>query len=291
MSDSVGLARADLDLRRLRYFLVTAETLNFGRAAERLHIAQPVLTRQIRVLENELGLTLFDRSSRGTRLTEAGSALMDDARSLLRSANALQSHARRTARTPRQLSVGFMPGVVPTRLIRELRERFPDLAVEVLRTSWDDQVDVVHDGRADLSFVRLPIDRRDLVVTPVFSEPRVAVVSRDHPLATADVTLDDLAELPLLQDPSAVPELLGTAAAAQARPSATVEEKLERVAIEHGVVILPESTARFYTRGDVVIREVDGLAPSEVALIHAKGHSSAVIDAAVEIVRGFGGTP
>ena len=119
---------------------------------------------------------------------------------------------------------------------------------------------------------------------PAFSEPRVAVVSRDHPLATGEVTLDDLAELPLLQDPAAVPELFGTTAAAQARPSATVEEKLERVAIEKGVVILPESTARFYTRPDVVIREVEGLAASEVALIHAKGRTSAVIDAAVEIV-------
>ena len=284
MSDPAGVTHADLDLRRLRYFLATAEALNFGRAAERLHIAQPVLTRQIRVLENELGLTLFERSSRGTRLTDAGSALLDDARSLLRTANALQSHARRTARTPHQLSIGFMPGIVPTPLVHALRERFPDLAVEVLRTSWDDQVDVVHDGRADLSFVRLPIDRRDLTVIPAFSEPRVAVVSRDHPLATGEVTLEALAELPLLQDPAAVPELFGTAAAAQARPSATVEEKLERVAIEKGVVILPESTARFYTRPDVVIREVEGLAPSEVALIHAKGRSSAVIDAAVQIV-------
>jgi DNA-binding transcriptional LysR family regulator len=77
---------ADLDLRKLRYFVVTADALHFGRAAGLLHIAQPVLTRQIRVLEAELGVTLFDRSSRGTALTDAGRTLLPEARTLLRSA-------------------------------------------------------------------------------------------------------------------------------------------------------------------------------------------------------------
>ncbi|MBU2668052.1 LysR family transcriptional regulator [Actinoplanes bogorensis] len=271
---------ADLDLRKLRYFVVTAETLHFGRAAELLHIAQPVLTRQIRALESELGAALFDRSSRGTELSEAGAALLPEARALLRSARALQRHARRGTR----IVVGFMPGLAPAPLIRALRERFPDLEVDVIRTSWDDQVEVVHDGRAELSLVRLPIDRAGVTVVPVLSEPRVAVLSRDHHLAGRDVvTLDDLAGLPLLQDPMAVPELLGTRTAAEARPQPNVEEKLERVVIDSGFVILPRSTALAYPRPDVVLRPVDGLAPSEVALIRAESASSEVLDTAMKI--------
>src|SRR5262245_20034696 len=145
MADWTG-GTADVDLRKLRYFVVTADTLNFGRAAGILHITQPVLTRQIRALEAELGVTVFDRSSRGTALTEAGAALLPEARALLRSAQALHRRARRSARAGTKVVVGFMPGVVPSPLVRVLRERYPDLEVDVIRTSWDDQVEVIHDG-------------------------------------------------------------------------------------------------------------------------------------------------
>jgi DNA-binding transcriptional LysR family regulator len=282
MSDWTGGAN-DVDLRKLRYFVVTADTLSFGRAAGILHITQPVLTRQIRALEAELGVTLFDRSSRGTALTDAGLDILPEARALLRSARALQRHARRSARGGSKLVVGFMPGVVPTPLIRALRRRYPELAVDVIRTSWDDQVEVIHDGRADLSFVRLPINRAGLVVVPVFSEPRVAVLSTAHPLADKrTVTLDDLADLPLLQDPTAVPELLGTTTAADARPQPTVEEKLERVVIDEGFVIIPASTAMAYPRSDVRLCAVEGLAPSDVALVAATAARSDVITAALD---------
>lgn len=284
MSDWTGATR-DVDLRKLRYFVVTADTLSFGRAAGLLHITQPVLTRQIRALEAELGVTVFDRSSRGTALTEAGLEILPEARALLRSAQALQRHARRSARGGSKLVVGFMPGVVPTPLIRALRRSHPALAVDVVRTSWDDQVEVIHDGRADVSFVRLPIDRAGLMVAPVFSEPRVAVLSSAHPLAgRASLSLDDLAGLPLLQDPTAVPELLGTRTAADARPQPTVEEKLERVVIDDGFVILPASTALAYPRPDVVLCTVEGLAPSEVALVAAAAATSDVIATAMDEV-------
>jgi DNA-binding transcriptional LysR family regulator len=281
MTDWTGGTR-DVDLRKLRYFVVTADTLNFGRAAGILHITQPVLTRQIRALEAELGATVFDRSSRGTALTAAGAEILPEARALLRAAQALQRHARRSARAGTRLVVGFMPGVVPTPLIHALRERFSELDVDVIRTSWDDQIEVLHDGRADVSFIRLPVDRTGLVITPVFSEARVAALSRRHPLADREtVTLDDLAGLPLLQDPTAVPELLGTRTAAEARPQATVEEKLERVAIDDGFVVLPASTAMAYPRNDVVLRPVDGLAPSEVALARSAAATSEVVEAAM----------
>jgi DNA-binding transcriptional LysR family regulator len=273
----------DLDLRKLRYFVVVAEELNFVRAAARLHIAQPVLSRQIKALERELGAELFARSTRGTALTEAGTALLDDARAILRSATRLQRHVRQAARGSRRLTIGFMPGVLVTDVVKELGARLPALRIEVVRTSYADQVEMLLDGRIDASFVRFPIDRRGLAVLPLYTEPRVVSLPADHPLSTRDcVTLADLAALPLLQDAAAVPEWPYDGVDAPAR---TVEEKLELVALNRGVVILPTSTALFYTRPDVVHRPVDGLSPSQVALAYAANHETPELRALAEIAR------
>src|ERR1700753_3985859 len=115
----------DLDLRKLRYFVTVAEELSFVRAAARLHIAQPVLTRQIKALEHELGAELFARSTRGTALTGAGTALLDDARAILRTATRLQRQVRLAARGGSRLTIGFMPGILVTDVARELTARFP----------------------------------------------------------------------------------------------------------------------------------------------------------------------
>jgi DNA-binding transcriptional LysR family regulator len=281
----------DLDLRKLRYFLAVAEELSFIRAAERLHIAQPVLTRQIRVLEKELGVELFVRSTRGTALTSAGAELVDDARAILRSAMAVQRRVRHAARGGSRLTIGFMPGILPTETVRALRERFADLRVDVVRTCWDDQVEMVLDGRIDASFVRFPIKRRGLTVIPLYTEPRVVVLPATHPLAAREtVSVADLAGLDLLQDPQAVPEWREASAAAQGTAQSpprarTVEEKLEMVAGELGVVILPTSTAEFYTRPDVTYRPVEDMAPNQVALAYQAGRDSVELRAIEEIVR------
>jgi DNA-binding transcriptional LysR family regulator len=277
----------DLDLRKLRYFVAVAEELNFNRAAERLHIAQPVLTRQIHGLERELRVRLFDRSTRGTQLTPAGQSVLAEARAMLRRAGAFQRRARQAARGGHELTIGFMPGILPTATVKALRERFPGLRVEVVRTSWDDQVALVLDGRVDASFVRLPIDRRGLTVVPLYTEPRVVALPAGHPLtAQAIVRMADLSAYTLLQDPLAVPEWRATAAVPP--PARTVEEKLELVAGERGIVILPESTALFYTRPDVVHRPVTDLAPNEVALAYDATRESELLTATAEIAVKYG---
>jgi len=280
---------SDLDLRKLRYFLAVADELNYGRAAERLHIAQPVLSRQITALERELGVELFARSKRGTQLTEAGELLREDARALMLTAGALQRRARVAGRAGQHFTVGFMPGIIVTPAVRLLEERFPGLQVDVVRTSWDDQVEMVHDGRVDASFVRPPVSRRGLTLIPLFREPRVLALPASHLLADRKVLkLADLVPLNLMQDPDAVPEWRDLGA--ELRPSAltldrvglptphTVEEKLEHVAAERGVVVLPESTALFYNRPDVVYRYVADLPPGQVALAFEAGRSSAQLE-------------
>jgi DNA-binding transcriptional LysR family regulator len=263
----------DVDLRKLRYFVAVAEQLHFGRAAEALHIAQPVLSRQIRALEDELKAQLFVRDKRATELTPAGRQLLADAGPLLASADALRRRVVRAARGPGSFTIGFMPGLIVTEAVRAMIGRHPQLTVNVLRTGWDDQTEVIRDGRADVSYLRLPADQSGLQVQPLLAEPRVAVLPVDHRLAGKDtISIADLTDEHLLQDPDAVPEWrdIATEMRARRRPGApffrTVEEKLEHVAAGHGFVLLPLSTAVFYTRPGVAYSHVSDIPPNQVCL-------------------------
>jgi len=263
----------DLDLRKLRYFVAVAEELHFGRAAERLHIAQPVLSRQIRALEDEVRAQLFVRTKRATELTPAGRQLLDDARPLLSAADAARRRVARAARGSKTFTIGFMPGLTVTEAVRAFGASHPDIDVELIRTTWNDQVDVLHDGRVDVSIVRLPIDQAGLTVRPLFEEPRVATLPAGHRLAGKPVIdITDLADEHLLQDPDAVPEWRDIAVELRTRTAKpipvlhSVEEKLEHVAAGRGVSIVPLSVATFYQRPDVVTVPVDNLAPNTVAL-------------------------
>nr|WP_202533258.1 LysR substrate-binding domain-containing protein [Streptomyces sp. SID3212] len=270
----MGEPRAvDVDLRKLRYFVAVAEELHFGRAAERLHIAQPVLSRQIRALEQDLRVQLLTRDRRSTALTPAGEQVRKDAVSLLAAAGGLRRRALRVAGGTDRLTVGFMPGITVTAAVQALTARHPGLRVDVLRTSWDDQTRAVRDGRVDLSFVRMPADRADVCLRPLFSEPRVAVLPRGHRLAGKQaIGIADLAGERLLQDPDAVPEwrdLPHRPPDENPRPVPavrTVEEKLEYVAGLQGVVVLPRSTALFYTRPDLCQVAVTDIEPGQVCL-------------------------
>ncbi|MFI7604452.1 LysR family transcriptional regulator [Micromonospora sp. NPDC049366] len=282
----------DVDLRKLRYFVALAEELHFGRAAARLHIAQPVLSRQIRALEHELRAELFVRDRRSTALTGAGRQLLADAYPLLDSAEALRRRVGQAAQGRATFTIAFMPGIIVTAEARALAERHPDLSVGVVRTSWSDQVEVVRDGRADVSYVRLPVDQRGLRLRPLFSEPRVVVLPGDHRLAgRASIGLAELIEERLLQDPDAVPEwrdLPRRPTDPDPRPRAvlnSVEEKLEHVATYGGVVILPLSTATFYTRPDVVHVPVDDLRPNQVCLAWAESNRSPLVREFVDLAE------
>jgi DNA-binding transcriptional LysR family regulator len=276
----------DFDLRKLRYFVAVAEELHFGRAAARLHIAQPALSRQVRALEDELRAELFVRDRRSTVLTAAGEQLLEDSRALLAAAEAAQRRvAAAAAGTTAVLTVGFMPGIMVTPAVRALALRRPELRVRLLRTSWLDQVAVLHDGRADVSIVRLPVEQRGLSVQPLFDEPRVVAVPAGHRLAGKEsVSVTELADQHLVQDPDAVPEWrdvaleLRSADRPKDPPIYSVEEKLELVAAGAGVCVIPLSTAAFYTRPDVVSVPVDDISPSRVCLAWIASRRSALID-------------
>jgi DNA-binding transcriptional LysR family regulator len=274
----------DVDLRKLRYFVAVAEELHFGRAAGRLHIAQPVLSRQIRALEDELKVQLFARTKRSTELTPAGRQLLDDARPLLASAEAMRRRAGRAASGPKVFTVGFMPGITVTSAVRAFCAAHPDVEVELIRTTWDDQVDVLRDGRVDASIVRLPIDQQGLSVRPLFEERRVAMLPADHRLAgKPSLDISDLADEHLLQDPDAVPEWRDIALELRVGKPVpvpvmrSVEEKLEHVAAGRGVSVIPLSVATFYQRPDVVAVAVNDLALNKVCLAWTASRRSRLI--------------
>ncbi|MEV4598037.1 LysR substrate-binding domain-containing protein [Amycolatopsis sp. NPDC049253] len=281
----------DVDLRKVRYFVAVAEELHFGRAAERLHIAQPVLSRQIRALEEELRAQLFVRDRRSTELTAAGRQLLEDSRPILAAADALRRRVALAARGTSTFTIGFMPGITVTEPVRVLTDRHPGLEVELVRTTWDDQAQVLHDGRADVGIVRLPVDPRGLTVRPMFSEPRVAILPASHRLAGKEsVDVADLADEHLLNDPDAVPEWravateLRTGGAARPRGFRSIEEKLEHVAAGLGIAIVPLSTSEYYTRPDVTHVPVGDLPPGQVALAWVASRRSRLIYEFAELV-------
>ncbi|MEQ0560124.1 LysR family transcriptional regulator [Amycolatopsis sp. NEAU-NG30] len=276
----------DFDLRNLRYFVTVAEELHFGRAAARLHIAQPALSRRIRALENELKTPLFVRDRRTTVLTPAGEQLLADARDLLAAAEAVHRRVTAAAAAKPVLTIGFMPGIVVTPAVRALARQRPDIDVRLLRTSWHDQVAVLHDGRVDVGIVRLPVDQRGLAVRPLFTEPRVVMLPAGHRLAGKEsVPVAELAGEHLLQDPDAVPEWRDIARElrrgdrAEVPPVYSVEEKLELVAAGAGISVLPLSTAKFYTRPDVVGVPVEDIGPNHVCLAWLETRRSDPVDA------------
>ena len=196
MPDS-PLPPAGLDLGLVQGFTVVAEHRHFGRAAATLHITQPTLSRQIRRLEQQLGARLLDRTSQGTRLTEAGEVFLPRARALLRSA-AQATAATRAAAEPSRITIGYTAGLIITPAVRELRHRHPDAEVGTLHLAWNEPRAALLDHRVDAVVARLPFPTDQLHVTVLYDSPGSLVVPLDHRLAGKEsVTLDDIADEPL----------------------------------------------------------------------------------------------
>ncbi|RZU22315.1 DNA-binding transcriptional LysR family regulator [Kribbella rubisoli] len=269
----------DLDLRKLRYFVAVADRLHFGRAAEELHIAQPVLSRQIRALEKDLGASLFARDSHGVELTDAGRQLLDDAGPLLASVRAIQRRVSVAGRGSRRLVIGFRTGIPVIPAARAFEARNPDVVVDVQRMEWDDQALMLLDGRVDVGYVRLPVDETGLRLTPLYTEPLMVALPGDHRLAgKEEVSEADLDGEPVVwhADPSTQPTR---------RPhpdsglrARGVEEKLEHVAAGRGISFVGRSETVFYSRPDISYVPIPDLSPEQVYLAVAESRSSRMVD-------------
>ncbi|MFF8726444.1 LysR family transcriptional regulator [Streptomyces sp. NPDC015171] len=271
----------DLDLRKVRYFVAVAELLHFGRAAERLHIAQPVLSRQIRALEKDVGAELFVRDSHGVALTGAGRQLLEDGSALLASADAARRRVLRVARGTRRLLVGFRAGIVVAPALRAFSAAHPDVRGNARRVEWDDQERLILDGTVDIAYVRRPVREDGLELLPLCTEPRVAMLPEGHRLAgKPGITLADLDGETWLRYNDPGPDDL---------PIRTVEEKFEYVASGTAITMVPRSVAEQYSRPDISYVPVTDAAPDQVLLAWAAGRHSSLITAFAEIARTVAG--
>lgn len=187
-----------MELRHLRYFRVVAEELHFRRAAERLHIAQPPLSSQIRQLEEELGVQLLTRSTRRVELTPAGEVYLDRVREILDAVDAAGEQAHRVAEGMQgALTIGCVGSATYSlfpRLVRALRDELPGVDVSVRGEMLaPDQVTALEAGRIDLALLRPPVTSARVVVEPVRHDRLIALVPDSHRLAGCGEA--DLADL------------------------------------------------------------------------------------------------
>ena len=265
----------DLDLRLVRAFVVVAEEEHVGRAARRLHVSQPALSKQLKRLESQLGVALLERVGRNVRLTAAGRAFAAEGAALLQRGERAAGAAAKAARVERgTVRIAFVPPL-PIQVSSLLNEsQWP---VELRRVDWVSQATVLRDGVADLCILRLPVDGPDLEWVVLLSEPRVAGFHADHRLASVgNVSLADLTHEPIV-DVASHRDYWGV----NPRPDGTapvwgpvvlnVEEMLEVVASGKAMCITGASVGDFYRRPDVSFVPIRDLSPSEIAVAWLSG--------------------
>jgi DNA-binding transcriptional LysR family regulator len=291
---------AMIELRHLRYFMAVAEELHFGRAAERLHIAQPPLSQQIRQLETELGFQLFYRSKRSVALTEAGQVFLPECRRLFRQLEQAIETGRQVSRGERgQLVIGFVSSaaynVLPT-LLRSFRSQVPDVSLELHELTTDQQLRWLRERRLDVGLVRPPVDDPSFDLLTVLQEPLVVALPEQHPLAQQpQVSLQQLVHQPFVLFPRALaPGLYDQIIALCQQVSFSpqvVQEAIQMqtivslVAAEIGIAIVPLSLQNLQRTG-VVYRPLQELTPqAEIAIVWRRIDVSPVVERLLEIVR------
>ncbi|MFE9019874.1 LysR family transcriptional regulator [Streptomyces sp. NPDC007808] len=296
----------DVHVRDLRYFVTVAEELHFTRAAERLYVSQPALSKQVRALERQLGTELLRRDPRGVTLTEAGAALLPYARRVLAAwsegAAALEA-ARAAARGTLVVGMSTSPG--RGGLLPAIRSRFtaahPDSVLRLRQVSWEDPTAGLADGGSDVAFVWLPLPDADRYGwTVVAEEPRLVALPVTHPLASrAEIDFADLLDEPFLALPEsagplrdhwlALDERGGRAPRVGAEVAGT-EETYEALVAGLGVCLVAAGNAPLVSLGGVVTRPVRGLSPSRYALAwRREDEGRALVRGYAEVCRAAGG--
>ncbi|WP_020659689.1 LysR family transcriptional regulator [Amycolatopsis benzoatilytica] len=284
--------------------MVVAEELHFTQAAERLHVAQPALSKAIRRLESELGFPLFARSRHSVALTSAGLALLPGARAVLAELDAAVRVAQTAHRSAAHvLRVGYHSSVGSDLLgpiIDEFRRLRPGWQVELRAGDWSDPAGAVLAGRSDLVLLRPPVPgQEDLDLAVLRSDDRWVALPAGHRLADREVVrLAELAGEPfvampaesgpfrdfwLARDRFAEPPVIGAEVN-------NTDDWLEAIATGRGVALLSETSVRIHRRPGLVYRPVPGAGRSELVVAWRSGSTDPVlrdfVRAATEISGG-----
>jgi DNA-binding transcriptional LysR family regulator len=303
-----------MELRQLEYFVAVAEELHFSRAAERLHVAQPSVSEQVRALERELGVGLFERTSRAVALTAPGRDLLPLAIEVLRGADELRVQAEQSARRlSGRVRIGFLADEYMTPLGQELvalvRRLHPRLDIEFHQVDFADHHRALEDGRVDVAFVMGPVPRTLESVRIGWADRMVAVSrtavedtapgrTRQERAGGGDDDTADIEGLAVVLPNQMVASAWRRAWIPPRWPSDHVfvvgetrmEAMLAAVGAQRGVAVVPEYVSRYYPQPGVVFRRVTGLGPCTVEIAglrsrHAEPEVAAFLDVARELAR------
>lgn len=293
-----------MDLKDMRQFLAVAEERNFTRAAERLHMAQPPLSRQIKALEDEMGAPLFLRTPAGVELTEAGQTLLDEVPNLLHLAQRAAERTRRAAQgLTGQLDVGIYGSgvldVIP-RVLAKFHAQRPEVRIALHNLTKSEQLQALRERRISVGFNRLIPPEPDLVVESVLREPLLVAMHEAHPLAQrGQVGMADLDGLPMILYPNEAIHGLAQEVAEAFRQEGVrlaVEQDVEDVvtavalvASGFGLTIATRSAASLRLPGVVFVplrsRHLKDL---ELSCLYRRGDPSPVLAMFLEVVRAHG---
>jgi DNA-binding transcriptional LysR family regulator len=289
-----------MELRHLRSFVAVAEELHFGRAAERLHIAQSPLSQQIQRLERQVGVTLFDRNRRKVELTEAGNAMLVHARATLAQAD-LAADAARSAAAGHTgtLRIGFLASaalVLLPKIVPPWRASTPEAKLELVEGSSRDHITALREHRLDVAFVRPPATADGLTADTVWCEPVVAVLpagsllARPDPLRLSDLRDEDFVLFPRSSAPQFHDELVSACRQAGFTPRVAHEcsampTVVALVAAGLGVSLVPQSISKIDV-DTVVYRELRGIQPeARIAMVIPTTNNRPLVRNFADIVK------
>ena len=290
-----------MELRQLEYFVTVANELHFARAAARMHVAQPSVSQQIKALEAELGVLLFERSSRGVTLTPAGSDLLPLASRLLSDAHRIQQHAQRSARRMAgRVRIGFLADEYANstgeRFIASIRREHPRLTVEFQQIDFAEQFTALSDGEVDVSFVMGP-GPGSMVSVPLLSSPRLLAASRVNARPTQlEVEPSDFAGASVVMPNQMTDHAWrrdwtppGSAAThVFVVGESSMEAMLSAVGAGRGVCVVPEYVSRFYPQPGVAFLPVAGLPPCSVEIAALRSRQAEpLIGAMMRVAEGL----
>ncbi|MEP6698375.1 MAG: LysR substrate-binding domain-containing protein [Verrucomicrobiota bacterium] len=293
-----------MELRHLRYFVSVAEALSFTQAAKELHTAQPSLTRQIKSLENELGVQLLHRTKQQVTLTDEGRSFLADSKRLLAiAAETVEAVRRRHRGEVRALNIGYVSNLFYDLLPRTLasfRQSFPSISINLFDMSCGDQFRALDEGRLDLGFVGLhePIALRGFEFRTIASYKTFAALPKNNPLAAKTrVELKALAPMFFIgmsegSYPGYRSWLTRTCDRAGVTPKVLQDVDLERTMIQAvgaglGVALVPEQVKKL-KHENVVFRPVTPAVTTEACVAWKGENPSAPLQAYVEIVEHVG---
>jgi DNA-binding transcriptional LysR family regulator len=286
----------DMELRHLRYFVAVAEELNFHRAADRLHVAQSAISEQVRRLEQELGVQLFDRTQRGVSLTDPGVALLREARRVLNGA-AVAQLAAKNARdgATSTLRIGYMPASLPgsvPRALGRLSISMPRLDAALEPGNSFELIEGVRAGEFDAAIVSLPAPTNGLRVTPLSDQCAVAVLPAGHQQAMKSVirleqvaperivVLPREANRPFYDAVLATCHNAGMSPRFVEMPDANIDRTLLAVASGTAMALLPDSVPERYAALGVRFARLHGASPSCATAVVTRRDTPHVLTAA-----------